>query len=437
MIKLNPKRNILNIIILFIFHKLINCQQECSEFKDCFNCTICGNEYEEFCQCYWKSIGALNHCVEDDYRSLSNWYTELSQCTNNLLQDIYCSGENTIYTKDDLDSDYSITFQIFSDEEGKYGKNNLFCYFNFIDETSNDYELSIEFSNLIENKPKVVYGCTFNENGQEKIQQIENDKKISCSGSYNIFFMTLLKDEYPSSPVLFKITLKNVSPNKIVTVFSIAITLLLLIACMICCITRFYNNKARRQLRILMNQRAHENMMRIEQENNNANYFDESENIEENNRLKLDELFSTKMVEHTYKSEYNKYGGGCSICLEEFKKKSKVSKTPCNHVFHYKCIKDWLYKNIKNPKCPNCNKEVLSNDEIDINEKIDETNIIKVKKKQQQNNNNILNNNLNFGRRNNNNANPTININRQVNNNYNTGGRGDFSQSQRQQLGEF
>ena len=440
MIKLNSKRNIFNIIFIFIFHNLlINCEKECSEYKDCFNCTICGNEYSDFCNCYWKSNGGVNLCVEDDYRPLDKWYTELSQCSNNHLQEIYCSGENNIYTKDDLNKeDYSITFQILSDDEGKYGKNNLFCYFNYIDENLNDYQLNIEFSNSIENKPRVAYGCTFNENGQEKIQQIDEDKTITCSRSNSIFFMALLKDEYPSSPVFFKITLNNTSANKIVTVFSIALMLLLLIACMICCITRFYNNKARRQLRLLMNQRAHENMMRIEQENNNADYFNESENIEENNRIKLDELFSTKMVEHTYKNEYNKYGGGCSICLEEFKKKSKVSKTPCNHVFHYKCIKDWLYKNAKNPKCPNCNKEVLANDEVDINEKIDETNIIKVKKKQQQNNNNnILNNNLNFARRNSNNINPTINMNRQVNNNFNTGGRGDFSQSQRQQLGEY
>ena len=440
MIKLNSRRNILNIFIFFISHNLlINCEQECSEFTDCFNCTICGNEYGDSCKCYWRTKDGINLCVEEKYRLLSDWYTELLQCTNNHLQKKYCSGESIIYTKDDLNSNYSITFQIFSDDEGKYGKNNLFCYFNYLDENYNDYLLSIEFSNSNQKKPRVAYGCKFNENGQEKIQQLEENKQISCSGSYSIFFMALLKEEYSSSPVLFKITLKNVSTNKLVTFFSVAIFLLLLIACLICCITRFYNNKARRQLRILMNQRAHENMIRIEQENNNADYFNESENIEENNRIKLDELFSTKMVEHTYKSEYNKYGGGCSICLEEFKKKSKVSKTPCNHVFHFKCIKDWLYKNVKNPKCPNCNKEVLSNDEVDINEKIDETKIIKVKKKQQQNNesnNNILNNNLNFAR-NNNNINPTININRQINNNFNIGGRGNFSQSQRQQLGDY
>ena len=73
-----------------------------------------------------------------------------------------------------------------------------------------------------------------------------------------------------------------------------------------------------------MNQRARENMLRIQQENDNMNNYNEnSENIEEINKEKLDILFSKKMAEHYYKSEYNQYGGGCSICLENFKKNQK------------------------------------------------------------------------------------------------------------------
>ena len=79
---------------------------------------------------------------------------------------------------------------------------------------------------------------------------------------------------------------------------------------------------------------------------------------------------------------------------------------------------------------PNCNKEVLVNDENNFNDKIEKTKIIKIKKKQQ---NNILNNNLNFAQRSSN-ISVTINTNNRGNNNI--VGRGDFSQSQRQQLGE-
>ena len=76
------------------------------------------------------------------------------------------------------------------------------------------------------------------------------------------------------------------------------------------------------------------------------------------------------MAQHLYKKEYNEFGGGCSICLAEFKKKSKVSITSCKHVFHYNCIHDWLYKNIRNPKCPNCNHEILNDEEENNNKKI-------------------------------------------------------------------
>ena len=438
------KRNIIHILIFYVYHNyLINCDVlNCGDFKDCFNCTLCGDQNNKYCNCRWYAQGTDEECLnEEENRYLSEWYTELAVCKNTIDQEVYCSSD-TSYSKDDLNSDYSINFQINSDSYGNYGRKMLFCKFDYFDETSSDYILNIQFSSKITRRPKVAYGCKFLDNSQDKIQKIDEDKEISCSGSNNIYFLTLLPEEYFSSPVMFKITLSNSKMYKYITAFTIIIIILLIATCVICCVSRFYNNKARRQLRMLMNQRARENMLRIQQENNYINnYNDNNENIEEINRIKLDELFSKKMAEHYYKSEYNQFGGGCSICLENFKKKSKVSMTPCKHVFHYKCIKDWLYKNAKNPKCPNCNKEVLVEEEI-INDTKggDEAKIIKVKKKQNNNNNNNnnINNNINF---NNNILNNNLNFAGRSSSSFRTGnyigGRGDFSQSQRQHLGEY
>lgn len=436
------KRNIIYFLFFIVYHNyLIKCDETiCEDFKDCFNCTMCGEINSKICDCIWSTKGTNGQCIKDfEGRYLTDWYTELSVCKDSIDREKYCVSDS-VYTKDDLNSDYSITFEINNDPQGNYGKKMIFCKFNYMDETSSDYLLNIQFSTKVKIKPKVAYGCSFLDSSQDKIQKIEEDKEISCSSSTNIYFYALLQEEYDSSPVMFKISLEHSKVYKYITAFSIVIIFLLMITCVMCCISRSYNNKARRQLRYLMNQRARENMLRIQQENILINNYNENnENIEEINKAKLDELFSKKMAEHFYKSEYNQYGGGCSICLDNFKKKSKVSMTPCKHVFHYKCIKDWLYKNAKNPKCPNCNKEVLVEDEIDNDIKGDENKIIKVKKKQNNNNimntnninvninNNILNNNLNFAGRN--------SVNFRTNNHI--GGRGDVSQSQRQHLGEY
>lgn len=43
----------------------------------------------------------------------------------------------------------------------------------------------------------------------------------------------------------------------------------------------------------------------------------------------------------------------CFICGKHQKYKCKILKLSCGHVFHYKCIKNWLIEN--NLKCVICN----------------------------------------------------------------------------------
>ena len=93
-------------------------------------------------------------------------------------------------------------------------------------------------------------------------------------------------------------------------------------------------------------------------------------------------------------------------------------------MFHYKCIHDWLYKNIRNPKCPNCNNEILNDDEDVKIKKEKATNIIKVKKKDN------INTNINM---------PNLNVRgiNIVNNNFENGSNFDASNSNRPELDEF
>ena len=34
-------------------------------------------------------------------------------------------------------------------------------------------------------------------------------------------------------------------------------------------------------------------------------------------------------------------------------------KLTCGHLFHEKCIKEWCNKELKGPKCPNCNEHLI------------------------------------------------------------------------------
>ena len=46
----------------------------------------------------------------------------------------------------------------------------------------------------------------------------------------------------------------------------------------------------------------------------------------------------------------------CSICHNRIGFYTKNYETKCNHKFHYKCAREWLYIREKK-KCPQCNQE--------------------------------------------------------------------------------
>ncbi|XP_073259944.1 uncharacterized protein [Populus alba] len=48
-------------------------------------------------------------------------------------------------------------------------------------------------------------------------------------------------------------------------------------------------------------------------------------------------------------------GGTCVVCLEDFSSSVKLSKLPCSHVFHEKCIFPWL---LNSKCCPLCRSQV-------------------------------------------------------------------------------
>ena len=55
----------------------------------------------------------------------------------------------------------------------------------------------------------------------------------------------------------------------------------------------------------------------------------------------------------------------CSICLSTLRNPfTRKRLSPCNHVFHKKCIR--YLESVKDSKCPNCNTYIFKKSELDI-----------------------------------------------------------------------
>ncbi len=79
--------------------------------------------------------------------------------------------------------------------------------------------------------------------------------------------------------------------------------------------------------------------------------------------IKSDEETKTSVYpkNNTLTEEYLKESNdNCSICLESLSK-SKVYKTPCNHIFHSECMKNYVNSNnFTTVNCPNCRDVIIT-----------------------------------------------------------------------------
>lgn len=61
-----------------------------------------------------------------------------------------------------------------------------------------------------------------------------------------------------------------------------------------------------------------------------------------------DDLSNTPLLNKEMATNYNDI---CAICLDNYKENDIISELDCNHIYHNKCISDWI---IINNTCPQC-----------------------------------------------------------------------------------
>lgn len=73
-------------------------------------------------------------------------------------------------------------------------------------------------------------------------------------------------------------------------------------------------------------------------------------------------ILSILDLEPYYKGSRNTSSGGvnpdCAICINKIESNEYIRKLKCNHLFHKKCVDNWLKKNIENANCPMCRSKV-------------------------------------------------------------------------------
>ena len=351
---------------------------DCNKYSDCFNCSICGKSKENFCECTWRK----NSCVSSSNNPITlDWRNNFESCddlSSIQIQNKYC-GE--IQYKNKKKKGYLE----FPKVNEYYGKSNLFCLYKFDnDYSSASYKIKTIFNGKFtsnSNRVLVSYKINFkNGNSESEYKSINsNIEELIYDEVKNIEIYIFSSMLYYESP--FEISIIYQSNNIFKSIYIIiAIIIFLIIICSIsiyCCT---------RKLNIEIINREEEVIRRISQSVIESNQAQEIQEIQQQMIVKnVENLLNNPNLlgERICKKEYEKYGTKCTICLEELKVGiDKVSLTPCFHVFHYKCLSDWLRKNTSNLKCPNCNfdlnkdnfKENLKKNNNDINKEIDNLN---------------------------------------------------------------
>ena len=321
-------------ILFFILPKALTSSYTCPGFNDCFNCSTCGEQetYYEHCLCSWDSN---SHTCKDvtSKSTIFYFYQAFSSCqdsSSNLIKNDYC-GSSTITLDDEYTFSfyYNINYKYYSSYSNDLSTVNLYLLVTYDDSTST--------SGLLQ--------------GNEINKDFYSVKEIQLK----LYF----EHSFSSLPFSLVITKKN-DNSKLTLYITIGVIILSCILCALAiyCLSKKISENARLRQRALFDiAMAHQNGEEIDDEES------EQKRIENENKLKIKYALKHSLKPKRFLKKYGtKDGNTCTICIEDFKEKvSKVSITPCKHVFHYQCLSNWLVKNVMNPKCPNCNYNLIQN----------------------------------------------------------------------------
>ena len=400
------KKKLIFNIILYNVVKTVILQEICNANIDCNKCNKCIIEQNSVSLCEYGNL----FCKQNNKFLL--FFSDLkSSYLNYFSQD---SDINDLCGEQDIYLTRKKSFKIidigYKNEEYLRDK-SAHCFYNISNLLNNEYELSILFSLHSENITgnNLSFSLYFNfansnnfyysdatlRNTEQYIKLIginnfnimididkNNNEIIKEKLVIEILFQSnsdeiTKHDKNKQLPTEIKENASSNKYNKDYKLYYIlgggsALLIIIMVVALKICLKRSFRNR---------NEGINLN---IRQVNNN---IDQNRKIE--NRKKIELLFNTKLYPIKYfKDLVGNSNNNCSICLENFiERKSIVSITSCKHVFHFECLKKWGEENYDHFKCPNCNYDLLKEDEAYT--------FISISKNKQSENNKIINTNNN------------------------------------------
>ena len=250
---------------------------------------------------------------------------------------------------------------------GQYGDINLYCEWDFNSIDPNKY-LYVDYTGFSNN-------IFFNVEGQytdgtpfyydiNDFNFVFNDKNVLY---INLHYFSVTP--YYSPPFNVQLDYKLVKKSDFARVFISVVIIVVLIGLIAMLGYRcFHLMKQRNLLRNGANLQNREINYIIP--NNpgivvNVDHHVHAETVLKNkNKLIIEKLLETELMPVIYQEYLNEYSASCTICMEGFTiGKHDVTLLHCKHIFHHNCLKNWLFKNLTHPKCPNCNYNVVENSE--------------------------------------------------------------------------
>ena len=406
-----------SIIVLIIVLSLIssissqsnnnNQNATCSLYQDCNSCDFCGESDSDYSHCNFQDI-FCHHIESNNFEY------------NSKLKESY---SNYFRTDKDIDSFCGKeVIELHSMEEGftlfesKYDMNLLSKKINcdyfinntyYCDHDSDTAKLHFELKNTEYNQTIefVLYMIYKMGNSIRFLNLTDKDmrnRKLNRTLTKISEFVLLIDFKNNNNNNLIEqeyleITLITDNPSKKSRIiFIIILTIcIFLLALIIVLIILYFCIKKRMETRY---------------REIRENEIIENEKKKKENEEKIKNLLSNSLKPILFNKDINANDcTNCTICIESFEiGKSEISITPCNHIFHFECLKKWIEDNVINPQCPNCkysfldDKNLMKSSIIHINRRDNnENNENKENKENNENNNNHQNNNNNNNNNNN------------------------------------